>query len=119
MSTLILVRLAAEITIKSRRTRSAFIRRLVRNMRDALRSADIEATVEPAWGRVYVRADSPAAVMPLGRVFGISSLSIVDRVVPADVDEIVAAASKAREVHGQKLVTAVIGMGAGGILRLA
>lgn len=94
MSTLILVRLAAEVTIKSRRTRSAFIRRLVRNMRDALRSAEIEATVEPAWGRIYVRAESPAAVMPLGRVFGISSLSIVDRVVPAELDAIVAAGTE-------------------------
>ncbi|HEU5208053.1 MAG TPA: tRNA uracil 4-sulfurtransferase ThiI [Longimicrobiales bacterium] len=92
--TLILVRLAAELTIKSRRTRTAFIRRLVRNMRDALRTAGIEATVDPVWGRIYVRASSPAALMPLSRVFGISSLSIVDRVVPARLDDIVAAGTE-------------------------
>lgn len=92
--TLILVRLAAELTIKSRRTRTAFIRRLVRNMRDALRTAGIEATVDPVWGRIYVRASSPAALMPLSRVFGISSLSIVDRVVPARLEDIVAAGTE-------------------------
>jgi thiamine biosynthesis protein ThiI len=94
LNTLILVRLAAEVTIKSRRTRSAFIRRLVHNVRDALRSAGIEANVDPAWGRIFVRAASPAALIPLARVFGISSLSIVERVVPARLDDIVAAGAE-------------------------
>jgi len=92
--TLILVRLASEVTIKSRRTRSAFIRQLGRNMRDALRSAGIDGSVEPAWGRIYVRASSPAALLPLGRVFGISSLSIIERAVPAQLDEIVRAGTE-------------------------
>lgn len=92
--TLILVRLAAELTIKSRRTRTAFIRRLIRNMRDALTSAGIDGSVEPAWGRLYVHAASPNAVLPLARVFGISSLSVVERAVPADVDAIVEAGAE-------------------------
>ena len=92
--TLILVRLAAELTIKSRRTRGGFVRRLIRNMRDALDAAGVDASVEPAWGRIYVRAASPEAVLPLTRVFGISSLSVVQRVVPADVDAIVAAGTE-------------------------
>ena len=89
--TLLLVRLAAELTIKSKRTRSAFVRRLVANMRDALAAAGQRASVESAWGRIFVRAASPVAALPLTRVFGISSISIVDRVVSADVDAIVAA----------------------------
>ncbi len=92
--TLILVRLAAELTIKSRRTRGAFVRRLTRNMRDALDSAGLEGSIESAWGRIYVHATTPAAVLPLAHVFGISSLSVVDRVVPAELDAIVAAGAE-------------------------
>jgi tRNA uracil 4-sulfurtransferase len=90
---LILVRLGGEVTIKSRRTRSAFLRRLSRNMSDALNAVDIEHRVEPVWGRVFVRAASPMALPALARVFGISSLSPVEREVPAELGAIVAEAT--------------------------
>lgn len=92
--TLILVRLGGEVTIKSRRTRSAFLRRLARNMGDALRAADIEYAIDPVWGRMFVRAQSPMALPLLARVFGISSLSWVERSLPADLDAIVAAGAE-------------------------
>ncbi|HEX6133772.1 MAG TPA: tRNA uracil 4-sulfurtransferase ThiI, partial [Longimicrobiales bacterium] len=85
----IMVRLAAELTIKSPRTRSAFLRRLRRNMGDALRTAGIEYRIEPIWGRIFVRAASPMAVPVLARVFGISSLSMVERELPSDLETIV------------------------------
>jgi len=87
--TLILVRLAAELTIKSKRTRSTFLRRLRRNMRDALAAAGIEHEIEAMWGRLFVRTASPMAAPVLARVFGISSLSVIQREVAADVDTIV------------------------------
>jgi adenylyl- and sulfurtransferase ThiI len=37
---LILIRFGGEVTIKARRTRTAFLRRLARNIGDAVRSAD-------------------------------------------------------------------------------
>jgi tRNA uracil 4-sulfurtransferase len=86
---LILVRLAGEVTIKSRRTRTAFLRRLEHNIRDALGGADIEHSVEAAWGRLFVRASSPMALPLLSRIFGISSVSLVEREVAADLDAIV------------------------------
>lgn len=88
-SHLILVRFGGEVTIKSRRTRMAFLRQLRRNIRDALDSAGIEHRVEPVWGRMFVRAASPMAVAVLSRVFGISSVSLVDREVPAELATIV------------------------------
>jgi thiamine biosynthesis protein ThiI len=94
MADRILVRLAAELTIKARRTRVAFLRRLVRNMGDALRSAEVPYRIEPAWGRIFVHADAHRAMPVLARVFGISSLSSVERTVPADLDAIVAAGSE-------------------------
>jgi thiamine biosynthesis protein ThiI len=87
---LILVRFGGEVTIKSRRTRAAFLRRLARNIGDALRSAAIGFRVEPVWGRLLVRAASPMAVPVLARVFGISSISLIEREVAADLDTIVA-----------------------------
>jgi thiamine biosynthesis protein ThiI len=89
MDDLILVRLAAELTIKSSRTRASFLRRLGRNMRDALKGAGVAHKIESKWGRMYVRADASEALPALSRVFGISSISAVDRRVPADMQSIV------------------------------
>ena len=86
---LILLRLGAEMSIKSRRTRSNFLRRLTRNIRDALNSAGIEHELGIGWSRIQVRARAPGALDVLGRVFGISSFSPVEGVVSAELDEIV------------------------------
>ncbi|HSJ26367.1 MAG TPA: tRNA uracil 4-sulfurtransferase ThiI [Longimicrobiales bacterium] len=92
-SHLILVRFGGEVTIKSRRTRMAFLRQLRRNIRDALNSAGIEHRVESVWGRMFVRAASPLALPVLARVFGISSVSLVERELPAELATIVEQAS--------------------------
>src|SRR5688572_31668171 len=62
--------------------------RLTHNLGDALRSAGIKHGIKIAWGRVYVHVDSPAALPVIARVFGISSCSLVDAVVPANVTAI-------------------------------
>jgi thiamine biosynthesis protein ThiI len=87
---LVLVRLASELALKAPRTRSHFMQRLLSNLRDALNAAGAHAHVRSEWGRVYVELDSLAAVPVIGRVFGISSYSVVDATVPARVDAIVA-----------------------------
>lgn len=84
-----LLRLGAEITTKSRRTRGSFQRRLVRNLEDALESAGIEATVEPDWSRIWVRSRGPGVLTPLTHVWGVGSITPVDAVVEADLDAIV------------------------------
>jgi tRNA uracil 4-sulfurtransferase len=93
--TVVLVRLGAELTIKSRRTRSQFLRRLQRNLEDALSSAGIGHAVEATWARFFVRAATPAALPVIARVFGVSSISPVDRVVVADLDAIIEAGREA------------------------
>lgn len=100
----ILVRLAAELTIKSPRTRTAFLRRLRRNMSDALRAVDIEHSIEAVWGRMFVRATSHLAVPVLARIFGISSISVVERELSSDFDTIIreAAAHYSDVVAGKK-----------------
>src|SRR5688500_9962086 len=88
-NTMVLVRLASELALKGARTRSHFVQRLLRNIRDAVNAAGASCRIETEWGRVYVRLDYPAAVPVLGRVFGISSYSVVEAMVGADVDAIV------------------------------
>lgn len=88
MEQMVLVRLASELTLKAPRTRSQFMRRLLGNMRDAFVTHGASARIRSEWGRVYVRADSAAATV-LSRVFGLSSYSMVDAVVPADLPAIV------------------------------
>jgi len=86
---LILIRLAAELTIKSRRTRSSFMRQLRTNLRDALDSAGIAGQLESKWGRLFVHASSELAVPTIARVFGISSVSAIEATVPAELGTIV------------------------------
>ena len=102
--TLVLLRLGAEVTLKARRTRVHFVKRLVRNIGDALDSAGSKNAVDTQWGRLFVRLADPAALPVLGRVFGLSSYSTVERVVPADLDAIVEAGEalfteRVREKH--------------------
>jgi thiamine biosynthesis protein ThiI len=87
---LFLVRLGAEVTIKSNRTRSNFLRRLRRNLRAALAGTGVPYGLEGHWSRIYVRTAAPDALTLLPRVFGISSVSPVDAVVPSNLDEILA-----------------------------
>lgn len=86
---LIIVRLAGEIAIKSRRTRSGFLRRMERNLKDALEVAGGEYRVETDWSRFLVRADPARAVPVLSRVFGVNSVAVVEAEVPARLEEIV------------------------------
>jgi tRNA uracil 4-sulfurtransferase len=87
--TRVLVRFGGEVFIKSRRTRSAFLARLRSNIEDALSGADPPASLELGWDRLYVRMAGGAAPAELGRVFGISSYSPIEAVVPATMDAIV------------------------------
>jgi tRNA uracil 4-sulfurtransferase len=85
---LVLVRLASELTLKAPRTRSQFMRRLLSNTRDAFTSNGADAHIRSAWGRVYIRSQTPSAIPVLSRIFGLSSYSVVDAVVPAELDAI-------------------------------
>jgi thiamine biosynthesis protein ThiI len=85
----ILVRLGADLTVKSDRIRAKFVTRLVRNMQAALAGAGIAATIKREWSRLFVEAEDPRAAERLSRVFGISSLSPVEHECRAELAEIV------------------------------
>ncbi len=78
---LALLRLSGEIGIKARPTRMQFRKRLVRNLRDALTSEGLPPRVEVSHDRLYVELPAHTRLEDhaLARVFGISSLSLVER----------------------------------------
>ncbi|MDE2877018.1 MAG: tRNA 4-thiouridine(8) synthase ThiI [Gemmatimonadota bacterium] len=86
-----IVRLAAEVASKSNRTRRRFHKRLVANLKDALSSSDTGSSVSDRWSRLFVTVPDAGAMSAARRVFGISSFSEVDAVVPADLETIVRA----------------------------
>ena len=86
---LFLVRISGEVATKARGTRRRFQQRLVRNIRDALRSSDLTCRVEARWSRILVEASEPSAGRLIASVFGVSSVSEVEARLPADLDEIV------------------------------
>lgn len=86
-----LLRLSGELGTKARVTRSQFVTRLLRNVRDALASHGIDSKVLRRWERVLVEAADPAAEAVLARVFGLQSLSRVERRAGERLDEVVSA----------------------------
>jgi tRNA uracil 4-sulfurtransferase len=102
MESLALVRFGGEIFIKSRRTRSVFLRRLRKNLEDTL-AATGGGRLESGWDRVYVRTPGPPPPA-LGRVFGISSYSPIEVVTDATLERILEAgeATFAGRLRGRK-----------------
>jgi tRNA uracil 4-sulfurtransferase len=92
---LILVRYVGEIGIKGK-NRGYFVRRLRRNLRDALKQSEIAGHVWSEGQRIYVECPTfrvgdegtvEAALASLERVFGVASLSPVSQVA-SDIDAI-------------------------------
>lgn len=86
---LILVRLSAELTTKARGTRRRFTRKLLENIREALRGSGESFHAESHWTRIHVRTNARDAVRRLQRVPGLSSMSVVEGTCSADLEEIV------------------------------
>ncbi|HVP31632.1 MAG TPA: tRNA uracil 4-sulfurtransferase ThiI [Myxococcota bacterium] len=97
---LVLVRLSGDIGTKARGTRARFVARLQRNVRDALRSSDIEGRLVSTRNRLYLEASSPDAVGVLARVPGIQSLSLALRAPETPLDALVA---RGAEIFGERV----------------
>lgn len=88
---LLILRLAGDFYTKARATRIRFQRRLAQNLRDALTSNGIPHKLETTWSRYYLETPPPltlAALDVLPRVFGIQSVSLVERRPWAELTDI-------------------------------
>lgn len=89
-----MLRLSGELSLKGRRTRRRFQRTLARNLRDACESHGLGFELEEGWSRMYVTTTGGDPSEPLSRVFGVSSWSPIDAVVPARLPDIVDAGTR-------------------------
>lgn len=86
---IVLLRFSGEIATKAKPTRRRFEARLVRNVRDALRAAGVDAEVTRSRNRIFVATGDARAADALSRVFGLQSLAVAT-VHPAEkLDEVV------------------------------
>ena len=91
---LALLRLGGEITIKAPATRRQFVNRLLRNLGDALLSEGAAPSIRRSHDRIFVEfpaLDAGPISGALSRVFGLQSLSLVERRDVTSLDEIVGA----------------------------
>ncbi len=99
---LILIRLSGEISTKARQTRVRFTERLARNIKEALAGSSFQ--LKRDWDRIYIETPSLEATGTLPRVFGIQSLSVVERRAGTHLEEIVQAGEELfrSPVHGKR-----------------
>jgi thiamine biosynthesis protein ThiI len=76
---LLILRLSGDFYTKARRTRMRFFRRLVSNLEAALKAHGIPYKLEPTWSRLYLETPEAGAAEVLARVFGVQSVSAVER----------------------------------------
>ena len=88
---LLILRLSGDFYTKARRTRMRFFRRLAANAASALDLHGIPHRMEPTWSRIYVETPEPGAAEVLARVFGVQSVSVVQRRPWERLEDVVAA----------------------------
>ena len=91
--TLFLLRFSGDVTTKAAPTRRRFIKRMLANVRDALRSSGAEFEITRTHNRIFVSLADPAHAEVLGRIFGIQSLARVEERGWREEADIVAAGS--------------------------
>jgi thiamine biosynthesis protein ThiI len=89
---LLILRLSGDLYTKARNTRLRFQTRIAANLRDALKAHGVPFRLETTWSRFYLETPESAAANAAGiasRVFGIQSVSVVDRQPWQTLDDIV------------------------------
>jgi thiamine biosynthesis protein ThiI len=87
---LLILRLSGDFYTKARRTRMRFFHRLVANLKLALANHGIPYRLEPTWSRLYLETPDPGAAEVVARVFGVQSVSVVERRGWGTLDDVVA-----------------------------
>ena len=87
----ILLRLSSDLTTKSDKIRARFVSRMLRNLQHGMRAAGIVAEIERQWSRIFVVSEDARILDLLGRLFGLSSYSLVETECTATVEAIVEA----------------------------
>jgi len=86
-----LVRYSGDLGTKGRATRRQFQSRLVANLKDALVSSGATPRLQVSHDRIFAEVSHDSAIEALTRVFGVQSVSVVDRRPAGDLDAVVRA----------------------------
>ncbi len=70
---------SGELSVKAKGTRNRFAERLVKNLADALKSAEIPHEIRRTWSRIYVESPSQRVAEVAARVFGVRSVAVTER----------------------------------------
>lgn len=84
----LLIRMSGEMLIKSNQVRNQFVKSLVKNIKDALKSNNISFKLEKQWSRIYLEHDHKDTHSILQRIFGIQSFSPVVGQCQSELEEI-------------------------------
>ena len=76
---LLILRLSGDFYTKARKTRVRFFKRLVSNLEAALKLHGVPYRLEPTWSRIYLETPEPEAAEVAARVFGVQSVSEIER----------------------------------------
>lgn len=90
----ILIRLSGDVSTKARSTRKRFTQTLVDNLRDGLSSHQYEARIDKGWNRITVETEEPGALEVCARIFGVQSVSEVERYRWTGLDDLVTKATE-------------------------
>ncbi len=88
----VLVRIAPEVNLKTPRIKARFVRRLQRNIKSALAAHGVTGEFRERWSRIFIELSSPEGLVPLARVFGVGSISVVEKRVEPTLAAMVEAA---------------------------
>ena len=88
---LLIIRLSGDFYTKARKTRLRFFKRLVSNLEAALQQHGVPYRLEPTWSRLYLETPDPDAAELVARVFGVQSVSEVERRSWERLEDVVAA----------------------------
>ena len=83
----VLIRLAGEITVKSKVVRKQFCTRLLKNIKDALYFHHIPADLELTWERIYLQTHDDQSPDFLKNIYGIQSYSPIEHECPSDMPQ--------------------------------
>jgi thiamine biosynthesis protein ThiI len=88
-----LLRFGGEVTLKADATRRRFTKRLIRNVKDALKSNGIQARVVREHDRIFIQSEGTSAteLAVVARCFGLQSISLVNERPWQTIDDVVEA----------------------------
>lgn len=106
---LFLIRLSPEITTKSSSVRRFFLRRLIFNIKEALKEEKIKFKLNSEWSRIWIESKDVKIFDILPHIFGISSFSLVYKKTFKSLSELVNHAYKLfnKEIKGKTFAVRV------------